>query len=179
MMWALSLLGIARKALQAVFSLARAYPLQAALIASLCLAGWFWRGEQRWHREALSAQATIQQIKAAQVEALRNAMIAKAAQEQIYATKAKEADHAKDELQARVDVAASRYADTHRVRVASGCVTSGTSATAEVIIPEGADRSGEAADMVAVSRDDFDTMNENTARLVAAHDWALGLSSNP
>ena len=46
----LKLLGIGkwlREAAGGVFSLVRRYPLAAALIASLCLAGWFWHGKSK------------------------------------------------------------------------------------------------------------------------------------
>ena len=97
----LKLLGIGKwlkEALWRVLSLARRYPLQAALIVALCLAGWQWRGK----REALADlaaekaahAASIAQCKAAS-DANRAAQLAqKAAQEAKYTDLKGKADDA-------------------------------------------------------------------------------------
>ena len=45
-LWLLGAAKWAREAAGALFGLIRTYPLLAALIASLCLSGWLWRGKQ-------------------------------------------------------------------------------------------------------------------------------------
>ena len=59
MLWLLSALGFVRKALQAAFGFVTRYPMQAALIASLCLAGWLWwdRGREIDRADRIEAQA--------------------------------------------------------------------------------------------------------------------------
>ena len=45
--WIIGALGWLRKAAGSVFSLARRYPLAAALIVALLACGWMWRGLTR------------------------------------------------------------------------------------------------------------------------------------
>ena len=62
----LKLLGIGRwlrEAATGLFRLARTYPLQAAIIALLCLSGWLWHGNTkrdraiaRWEQAAKASQ---------------------------------------------------------------------------------------------------------------------------
>ena len=59
MLWALSALGFARKALQAAFGIVTRYPREAAIIVLVCLAAFFWHGERKANdrADAIEAQA--------------------------------------------------------------------------------------------------------------------------
>ncbi len=107
MIW-LKLLGVfgwLKKAATALLGLVRAYPLQTALIASLCLAGWIWRGKQHALAELDAARATIADMTAK----------AKAARAQSV-TIAKESDHAHETRLADNRTATVRYIERNRVQ---------------------------------------------------------------
>lgn len=131
---ALKLLGAwgwLKQALGELLSLVRRYPMQAALIASLCLSGWLWRGKERADGERDKARAETaavikasEQAKAAQID-LNQATKAK------YEAAAKEADHDYRIALADADRRTDRYIRDNRVRQTGG---------------SGADRSGAAAE---------------------------------
>lgn len=91
------------------------------------------------------------------------------------------AERIDDEYQTRLaDANARALAYSKRMRVkAPSRVASGTSAAPEGGSPSRPDRPGEDAelgDYIAVSQEDFNILNENTQRLKAAHEWAIGLA---
>ena len=59
MLWLFSALGCARKALQAAFGVVTKYPREAAIIALVCLAAFFWHGKGKANdrADAIEAQA--------------------------------------------------------------------------------------------------------------------------
>lgn len=115
----------------------------------------------------------LDRLKQAQIVAKQKAEAEKLRIEAEYKAKAERTDNA---YQAKLASANARIADyARRMRVeAPGGASGGTNTAPENNTAEGADRSGEDA-FVAVSRADFDILNENTLRLQAAHEWAVGL----
>lgn len=174
-------LGWARKAAQAVFDLVRRYPLQAALIALLCLSGWLWQGK----RAALADRdewkaahsSIVEQYATAQAEAARRAKDAKEAAEARYKALAERTDDELDQTRASLRIALERYAAANQLwpkgNRGSSC---GPVAPAEDRSPEGPDGPGAGPELLAISREDFDVLNDNTARLLAAHEWAKSLN---
>lgn len=112
----------------------------------------------------------------AQAEAARIAQQALRAAEAKYQRKADEADRQYTVALADAQSAAARYASTHRVRTEStGGASGGTPASAQGGGAQSGIGPGETADMVAVTDGDLAICTENTTRLQAVHDWALGL----
>lgn len=128
--------------------------------------------------KAANARLTLDldRVKEATELADAKARAAKVAAEAEYQRKAEETD-AKYQVQlADMRGRAARYADAHRVRPQAVAGARGRAAApAEGQRAEGADRSGSDAELVAVTRADFDTLTENTLRLQQAHEWACGL----
>ncbi len=176
---ALWLAGFARKAAQGLWALASRYPLQCALIGLLCLSGWLWttRGDalDALETQRVQNEALVRSYQDAQREVAIRSLAAKAAAESRYKELSDNADHEADRLRIDLRNAADRYADAHGVRTActASSASSGTVAAAKDSIAP--DRDGPGADAVVLSRDDFDTLTGNTARLVAVREWALGL----
>lgn len=90
-----------------------------------------------------------------------------------YEKKAKKADEAYDAL-------STKYRDAVRVYAAAQSKARSTAAAAQGGSPESAYGPGEDTELpivqVVVSTEDLMTCAENTARLVIARDWALGLN---
>lgn len=177
----LKLLGLWRwlkQALGALLSLVRHYPLQTALIASLCLAGWLWHGKNEALAErdvAIAGRAADRlAYTSAQAEAKRLAIAAKEAQEAIYRAKAKDADNAYQLALANSRSAADRYAAANRVRPETACrPSSGTVAAAEG--GSAGVSENPAPDAIMVSQADFNALNDAAIYAMAAHEWAKGL----
>ena len=176
----LRVLGWARAALQAAFALVLRYPMQAALIASVALAGW-----QTWQlatcKQSLQvARAEHAATVARYTEAQRNAAIkaraAREATEARYATHAKETDLAHETELERALAAARRYAATNRVRAeAVGSASIGATASATGDSAGSADGPGQEA--VVVTGSDVEICTINTVRLESVRAWALGLNA--
>jgi len=156
--------------LQPLVALAVRYPLQCALIASLCLSAWLWRG---WHGEHAGRAADMARVAAAQVDADRIAQQALAETERRYRMKADEAD-----AHYRADFADARdataiYIRTHRVRAVNQGATGQAVASAESgsaglpeTVPTG----------VVVDQSDVQACANLYAYALAAHDWAVSIS---
>jgi hypothetical protein len=121
----------------------------------------------KWHSEADHVKTALQAISAAQKSALAAQMAVNKAASDRSAQIAKDNDNANQDAYHR---GAADYASSHRVR---SCAISGASGTtlaaAKGGIAQSDNRSGEGS--VMVSQVDFDTLNENTERLLKVHDW--------
>lgn len=113
-------------------------------------------------------------IKTAQEMARVKAEAAKLQIEAEYKAKAEKTDAEYQEHLASANSRADAYARRMRVKAPSRG-SGGTVAAPDSDSAEGVDGPGEDA-FVAVSRADFDILNENTVRLVKAREWALGLN---
>lgn len=133
MIW-LKLLGLwgwLKKAAVALLGLVQRYPLQTALIASLCLSGWLWRGKQEAIAERDLARVQFadclrvgQKAREAQI-ALNNQTKAK------YEAAAKEADHDHAKELADALDRTERWIAANRVRQAGGSGAGVANAPAE------------------------------------------------
>jgi hypothetical protein len=176
MIW-LKLLGVlnwVKKALTAFLDLARRYPLQAALIASLCLAGWLWWGK----REALSDLAAEKASHALTIKAGKDAYAAQVAlhAKDLAAFKAakKDTDDAhKPKLAAALD-RTDRYSADNSLRKACARFIPASPA-AEGPVAESSDEPGISADMVAVTAEDVRVCTVNTVRLQSVWEWGQEL----
>lgn len=116
----------------------------------------------------------LDQVKEATQRADKAARDAKARTEAEYKRKAEltDAKH-QSELEAARRRAAA-YADRNRVPAPPGGAPSRSTPAPGGNTPEGADGRGEDSGVV-VTRDDFNTLVDNTLRLKAAREWACGL----
>lgn len=173
-LWLLGAAKWAREAAGALFSLIGRYPLHAALIASLCISGWLWRGKQSALAERDAARAeTAQVIKAGQ-QALAAQIKLHDETKAAYAAKAKEAndDYAKD--LAAASTAADRYANANRVRkvcVSRPSETSGPAEDNHSAVPE----VPAAETLVAITRADFDKCTALYPYANGAYKWGVVL----
>ena len=173
-LWLLGAAKWAREAAGALFGLIRTYPLLAALIASLCISGWLWRGKQSALAERDEARAeTAQVIKAGQ-QALAAQIKLHDETKAAYAAKAKEAndDYAKD--LAAASTAADRYANANRVRkvcVSRPSETSGPAEDNHSAVPE----VPAAETLVAITRADFDKCTALYPYANGAYKWGVVL----
>lgn len=173
-LWLLGAAKWAREAAGALFGLVQAYPLHCALIASLCLSGWLWRGKQSALAERDAARAeTAQVIKAGQ-QALAAQIKMHDETKAAYAAKAKEAndDYAKD--LAAASTAADRYANANRVRKVCVGRPSETSGPAENSDP-GISEVPAAEALVAITRADFDKCTALYPYANGAYKWGVVL----
>ena len=168
----LGLWGWLKRAAVALWGLAVRYPWQTALIASLCLAGWLWRGKQEALAERDLALSSITQLEAASAENAK----ALAERDRKFTLKTKELADENEALQKRIDAAYTPAADRYagRMRFDKVCV-SNAPATAEGQVAEVSDRPG--ADAVILERADYDILIANTLRLKAVHEWGEGLKA--
>lgn len=180
MMWALSLLGVARKALQAVLGVIGRYPLQCALIALLCLSGWLWSGKKKALSERDTARSTIiaqaKGFRAAQIEAQAKAFEARQRQQADFDRKAKVSDE-KHELQlASALDRTDAFIRANRVR-SQAIAGAGSGA----IAPSQSDGAGLSqilpTDSVMVSADDVRKCTGAVSYATDAHGWAMGLNA--
>ena len=148
-----------------MFGLVLRYPLQAALIASLCLSGWLYMGKQSALATVAKRDATI----AAMTKASEEARAAQIAMNKANTDKQIEiARKADNDETIRRDIADRSRAYADRMRAGAYCRKA--SATTE-------DRSAEvdtstSDTSVVVSADDFRILTDNTARLVLIKAWA-------
>lgn len=169
-MLALRLLGLGswlKNAALSAFGLIRAYPLQTALIVALVAAGWQWRGKQH-------ALAELAAMQAAQVTATENQIAvnhAPAAKSQAIAERS-ETDAT--EYYAKGRAAGLAYANAYPVRAKEGCASNPDLPGTDNPAPHD-DGQGDAADMVALSRADFDTLTGNSLRLAKVQQDAQSL----
>lgn len=157
MMWLLTAWGGVKRA----FRLALAYPLQAAIIALLCLSVWLYWSKQGALDTVADRNATIAQMEQASKDA-KAAQIALNKQVTDKQTQiAKDADNAKNDIVERGNRAAAR------MRAKDYCLKASATATS------GAAESDHNASNTAVvlNRRDYDILVGNTARLVEVKAW--------
>lgn len=165
MIWALKLLGWAKVALNAVAALIVRYPLQAALVASLCLSGWLWRG---WNK----AEAKIEAIELAakQSEALHRAAI-KAQQDKFDRLK-KETDDGYKAALADAGDRTDRFIAANRVRGKSCAIEAAAPGQGE---GAGSPQEPSAEAFVAVTEADVKACAGAWVYAQASYEWAQGL----
>ena len=180
MIWLLGALGWLRKAASAFFALLTRYPLQAALVASLCLAGWLWWGKGKTidqRDEAVAGRrADRAAYTAAQAEAQRLALAAKAATEARYKANAERVQNAYEAKSADVRSAAARFIDANRLRPGGVGGSPRQAASAADHSNPGVPVDVSTAALVAVSDVDVQRCSDTAAYAVAAREWALGLA---
>lgn len=160
MMWLLTAWGGVKK----LFGLARRYPMQAAIIALLCLSAWLYMGKA----DALATVAKRDATIAAMTKASKDARAAQIAMNKANTEKQTDiARKADDDQTMRRDIAdrSSAYADGMR----AGAYCRKASATSEDRVAEADTSAG--PDAVVLTRDDFDTLIGNTARLLEVKAW--------
>lgn len=169
MIWLLSALGWLRKAARAALDLARRYPLQAALIALLCLSGWLWHGKRTIEQKLIVAEAQIAAVIEAQKQATERAKEARAATEKL----TKELADATDQHAADLD-AISRRALADRMRAkAPRCGASGAVAAA---VPDDPARDpGANSGGVYFTAAEADNLRRHEVRSTSCEGWARGL----
>lgn len=174
----LRLLGILkwlREGLTSLLGLVRRYPLHAALIASLCLAGWLWLGKTaaEGERDAEIAGRKADWVLYEQASAAnRAAQIAQVkAIEAEYERQAKDAQHAYDIALQGARTATDRYIAANRVR-AGGCV-SPASAPGEGSNPGIPAELPADSGMVAIRETDLQALVEWLAIGVSEHNRAV------
>lgn len=164
MMWLLTLWGGVKR----LFGLVVAYPWQAALIASLCLAGWLYMGKQSALATVAKRDATI----AAMIKASDEARAAQIALNKAVTDRQTQIARLTDENETnRRDVAARSSDYAGRMSAQSYC-RQASSATQGATAESG---NGASADAVMVSRADFDVLTGNTARLLDVKAWGDAL----
>ncbi len=111
---------------------------------------------------------------AAEATATAKAIAAKLTTEAGYRVKAEKTDAEYQTALAR----AQRASDAYRLRsqIPRGA-SNGAASPANGSGPESPDRPSSSTELVAVTRDDFDILVENSVRLEAAHDWAKTLNA--
>lgn len=175
-------LGWLKGAAGALFGIIRRYPCQMALLALCGLSLWLWQGKASALRDRDSAIVALadqaKAYKAAQAEAAAKAIAAREADERRTTDLAERTDHAKDRLLADARARAADFARRNRLLQAAGGASCRPAAPGQDDAPQDPDRPGDAAEMVIVPRNDFDTLTENSIRLEAAHDWAKALVKN-
>ena len=170
--------GFVRNALSALFGFIKADPKLAIIIALAVACVWLYHGRStarddaaKWQSAFVAQQkATVAASKAAEAHALE----ARAAAE----AHSLEIAHAQDTKAALIDQLGrsnrDAYAAAHLVRPpqASPCVPGGTGQAAVPVSAQEPDGPGGAADMVAVSRADYDQLTDAALRAAENHDTA-------
>lgn len=164
MMWLLTAWGGVKR----ISGIAMRYPWQTALIITLLACLWFYNARQDALATIAKRDATIVQMEAASKIATA---AQKALNKQVTDQQTQIAKDADNDQTTRSDIAdrSSRYADGMR---ADGYCRK-ASAASEDNSPQ--DRDPASADAVVLSRADFDTLTDNTARLAEVHEWGLAL----
>jgi hypothetical protein len=164
----LKLLGIGKwlkEAFSALFGLIRTYPLQAALVVALCLAGWLWHGkskaiEQRdaWHL-AFDKQKTAYELAQKAAEAKQRAADQDNLSGQLAANR--ELDKAHAELEALRPAAARQFILDGQLRAKAACGAAlGASASSVPDNPATPDSGRADSDLVAVKPEDIDAWSK-------------------
>jgi hypothetical protein len=129
-------------------------------------------------------QATLDQVKVAQKQAADAAHAARLAQEAKYTQLAETTDAELETARKSAMDAADRYIQSHSVRPqATGGSAGGPGASSQGDSTQGSNGPGAAPvvapDLVTVSPADIRICTENSSRLVAVRQWAVGLSAKP
>ena len=168
------------EALGAVFSFARRFPWQAAVIALCALLAWQTHGKGNALDERDAAIAGRKADRLAYIDAQgvaeAKAIAVLIATETRYKDIAHAADIRASQTLADARTAAERYADSHRVRGQAACRPPGGTIAPGLPDPAPDDNGpGAAADMVAVSREDFDKLTTAAVRAAVNHEWGEAL----
>jgi hypothetical protein len=162
-----------KEALSALFRLAMRYPLQAALIASLCLSGWLWRGRQAARVDAATWEQAYTDQKAAYQSAQAEAASKQLARDLTDLTE--QAHAANDTIRKNaVDV----YARAHPVRVCRQAADSAPGGPGAAGLPSdpGQPLAPDAdADLVAIPRTDLDHLAAKAVRDTEWVNWGEAL----
>lgn len=180
--WPLRLLVGAKQALGTLLGLIRTYPLQAALIASLCLSGWLWRGkskaiEQRdaWHL-AFDKQKAAYDAAQREAEAKQKAADQSNIAGQLAAIRQQDAAH--DQLEAARRSAVSEFRTAGRVRFEAACRPASGAGDAGVPDPARPPVDGQApGDLVAVKPEQIDAWSEIELQNAERGEFLRGLVS--
>lgn len=167
--------GWLKQALGALLDLIRRYPLAAALIASLCLSLWLWRGKERAEGERDDAKAETAQVIQAGKEALAQQIALNEATKAKYEAAAEKADHEHSIQLADAMSRADRFIRAGGLRKAGGSGASVANTPAEGQAAGSGDGAGPGSELVAVTPDDVRICTANTVRLQAVREWGLEL----
>lgn len=170
MLWLLDTLGWLKKAAYAALCAFKRYPMQSALIASLCLSGWLWHGKGKALAERDAARAEVSAMIEASKQATALALKERAANQAAFAKLKKEADNGHSTALADAD---RRTADFIRLRRQSGsCAAKADPASegASAGVPESAP-----AETVLVEASDVRACSTASIYADEAHKWARGL----
>ena len=179
--WGLQLLGAGKSLAGKAFAWVTKSTVHILIVALVAVAVWGWLGHRsaaKWHRVAdsteIARKADRREYHAAQKEAEAAQIAANLATEDHYGAIAEEADNAYQTALNDARGLAGAYAS--RMRVTAACRPARVAgAAAEDGAPEDRDGTSGGPDMVAVSREDFTTLTDNTIRLQAVHDWGQSL----
>lgn len=179
--WGLQLLGAGKSLVGKAFAWVTKSTTHILIVAIVAVAVWGWLGHRsaaKWHRVAdsteIARKADRREYQAAQKEAEAAQIAANKATEARYSAIAKEADN--DYQTALNDARGLAGAYASRMRVTAACRPARVAgAAAQDGAPEDRDGPGEDTDLIAVTRDDFTTLTDNTIRLQAVHDWGQSL----
>lgn len=160
MMWLLSAWGGVKR----LFGIAARYPLQAAIIALLCLAGWLYMGKQSALDAVAKRDATITHMEAAS----KIATAAQIALNKAVTDKQTEIARLTDANETNRRDVADRSSDYAGRMSAKSYCREATAATQSDTAQSG---DGTSADAVVVTRSDFDILTGNTARLMDVKAW--------
>lgn len=160
MMWLLTAWGGVKR----LFGLAARYPLQAAIIALLCLAAWLHMGKRNALDTVAERDATITQMQAAS----KIATAAQIALNKAVTDKQTEIARLTDANQTNRRDVADRSSD-YAGRMSAKSYCRETTPTTEGGSAEGSNEPS--ADAVVVTRSDFDILTGNTARLMDVKAW--------
>lgn len=151
-----------------LFGIALEYPLQAALIALLCLSAWLYWSKQNVRETVAKREATIAQME----QASNDAKAAQIALNKANTDKQTEIARLTDANETNRRDIANRSSD-YASRMSAENYCRKASAAAKSDIAES--RNGTSADAVVVTKSDFDILTGNTARLADVKAWADAL----
>lgn len=154
--------------------------LHMGLLALACVLLWVRGNHYRHDRDQWRLAFDNQKAAyiAAEEAAKAKAIAARLTAEAAYRREAEKTDAEYQTALDRAQRASDAYAQRMRTQGARGA-PGGPAAPAPSDGPESPDRPGSDAELVAVTRDDFDILVENSVRLKAAHDWAKTLNVDP
>ena len=146
----------------------------ALLVGLLWLRGNHYERDRDAWKSAFNAQKAA--LVAAQLEAQAKAAASRITAENTLQAIAERNDHALELARANARSAVDRYADAHRVRPqavgGAGCKAPTSPLPVTPPLDNGA---GDTADMVAISRADFDSLTEAALRAAVNREWGQSL----
>lgn len=164
MIWLLGIGKWLKEAAAALFGLVVRYPWQAALIASLCLAAWFWRGRNE-------ARDELAQHIAAEKAATGAQKRVNDAAETHYKEVADVADTKHEDMVANAFDVTQRFINERRVQPDRACKAPPPAADRGPVVPTEVPSNP----VVAVEDADVQRCTDATVYAVGAHNWAQSL----